>query len=66
MENWSSSEKRFKKVFEQGVPGDFLEIWLDVEAGVNYLFRKNGNSGGLTPLINPDGSPVFNGEYQID
>lgn len=49
--------KRFVKVVSEGtVTGS--EIWVDRETGVNYLFHFSGYAGGLTPLLNSDGSPV--------
>lgn len=35
-----------------------VEIWVDKETGVNYVFRQNGYAGGLTPLLGEDGKPV--------
>ena len=52
------SEKRFEKVYSQGVI-DVMEIWVDKETGVNYLYHYSGNSGGLTPLLDRDGKPVI-------
>ncbi len=34
------------------------QIWVDRRTGVNYLFHASGYAGGLTPLLNPDGTPV--------
>lgn len=48
---------RFQKVYSQGVI-DVIEIWVDTQTGVNYVFRRNGNAGGLTPLLDEDGKPV--------
>ena len=48
---------RFKKVYRQGSI-EVIEIWVDTETGVNYLFHWNGNASGLTPLLNKDGKPV--------
>ncbi len=48
---------RFKKIYSQGKM-DVVEIWIDTETGVNYVFRKNGYAGGLTPLLDKDGKPV--------
>ena len=48
---------RFEKVYAQGVVS-VIEIWVDRETGVNYLFRVSGNAGGLTPLLDKDGKPV--------
>ena len=33
-------------------------VIVDKETGVNYLFVQSGYSGGLTPLLNRDGTPV--------
>ena len=43
---------RFKRVYRQGVI-DILEVWVDTETGVNYLFKANGYAGGLTALLEP-------------
>lgn len=53
--------KRFKKVYRQGKLGA-LEIWVDTETGVNYLFREDGHAGGLTVLLGRDGKPVITPE----
>ena len=52
------SEKRFEKVYSQGAI-DVMEVWVDKETGVNYLYHYSGNSGGLTPLFDRDGKPVI-------
>lgn len=49
--------ERFKKVYSQGTVS-IIEIWLDTQTGVNYLYRENGYSGGFTPLLDKDGKPV--------
>lgn len=48
---------RFIKIYSQGTLNS-VEILVDSVTGVNYLFTRSGNSGGLTALLNPDGSPV--------
>jgi len=50
-------EKRFKKIYNQGAI-DNIEIWVDTETGVNYMFKSSGYAGGLTPLLNKDGTIV--------
>ena len=40
-----------------------MEIWVDRETGVNYLFRQIGHAGGLTPLLDRDGKPVVTPIY---
>ncbi len=53
----ASKENRFVKTYSQGVL-DVMEIWVDKETGVNYLFHWRGNAAGLTPLLGADGKPV--------
>ena len=57
---------RFKKVYRQGVI-DILEVWVDTETGVNYLFKTNGYAGGLTALLDKDGKPgiTYNGKEEL-
>ena len=50
--------ERFKKVYTQGKV-NLIEIWVDTETGVNYIFRKEGYAGGLTPLLDKEGKPVI-------
>lgn len=52
-----AEQKRFVKTYSDGVFGS-NEIWVDRQTGVNYLFHVTGNAGGLTPLLNRDGTPV--------
>lgn len=57
-------EDRFEKIYSQGLGGN-AEIWLDQETGVQYLFIRNGNAGGLTPLLGVDGKPVISDRYDL-
>ena len=52
---------RFVKVYSQsgGFAGNHMAIYVDKENGVNYLFSQSGYAGGLTPLLNRDGTPVI-------
>lgn len=50
-------EKRFVKVYSDGAFGS-NEIWVDTKTGVNYLYHAAGYTGGLTVLLNRDGTPV--------
>ena len=55
----AKKEKRFVRIHsESGMQGS-SEIWVDRETGVNYLFHVGGYGGGLTPLLNRDGTPVI-------
>ncbi|MBQ9988608.1 MAG: xylan 1,4-beta-xylosidase [Clostridia bacterium] len=51
-----AKEKRFVKVYAQGAGS--VEIWVDKETGVNYLYHASGYAGGLTVLLDQDGKPV--------
>ena len=48
---------RFEKVYSQGM-AHVVEIWVDKETGVNYVYHKAGYGGGLTVLVDKDGKPV--------
>ncbi len=54
----NKKEERFAKTFSQGFWGRTMEIWVDKKTGVNYLCTQAGYSGGITPLLNRDGSVV--------
>ena len=49
---------RFEKVYSQGTM-NVMEIWVDRETGVNYVFHTSGNAGGMTPLLDREGKPVI-------
>lgn len=57
----AKKEERFIKVYSQngGFAGNSMVIYVDKETGVNYLFSASGYAGGLTPLLNRDGTPVI-------
>lgn len=49
---------RFENVYSQGGLST-MEIWVDKETGVNYLFHTSGYAGGMTPLLGRDGKPII-------
>ena len=51
-------EKRFEKTYRQGGLEAVIEIWVDRETGVNYIFHQSGYAGGLTPLLDREGNVV--------
>ena len=53
-----AKDERFVKVYTQGALST-MEIWVDKETGVNYLFRRDGYAGGLTVMLDKDGKPVI-------
>lgn len=52
-----SKDKRFERVYSQSMGS--IEILVDKETGVNYLYRQSGYSGGLTVLLDREGKPVI-------
>ena len=52
----AKKEKRFIKTYSQDM-GTMI-IYVDKKTGVNYLYVSSGYGGGLTPLLNRDGTPV--------
>ena len=51
-----SKDKRFEKIYSQGGLA-CMEIWVDKETGVNYLYHQSGYSGGINVLLDADGKP---------
>ena len=51
-------KNRFEKVYSQGAL-NVIEIWVDTETGVNYMFQQGGYAGGLTPLLDREGKPII-------
>ena len=52
----AKKEKRFECSYSQELGS--AKIYVDKQTGINYLFVQNGYAGGLTPLLNRDGTPV--------
>ena len=52
----AKKEERFVKVHSENLGSEM--IFVDKQTGVNYLFVGSGYAGGLTPLLNRDGTPV--------
>lgn len=50
-------KERFKKIYSEGTL-EGIQILVDLETGVNYLFRHSGYAGGLTPLLDENGNVV--------
>lgn len=51
------NEERFVKTYSQGVV-NLMEIWVDKQTGVNYVYSRSGNAGGMTALLDENGKPV--------
>ena len=56
----AKKEDRFIKtvVDNGGFSDNYMAIYVDKQTGVNYLFSSYGYAGGLTVLLNRDGTPV--------
>ena len=52
----AKKEKRFDCTYSQELGS--VKILVDKQTGINYLFVQSGYAGGLTPLLNADGTPV--------
>ena len=53
-----AKNERFEKVYTQGMLST-MEVWVDKETGVNYLFYQSGHTGGMTVLLDREGKPVI-------
>ena len=58
----AKKDNRFEKVYSQGAI-DVVEVWVDKETGVNYIFRHSGYAEGMTVLLDKDGKPVVTPIY---
>ena len=56
--NKTAKKERFETVYSQGTI-DVMQILVAIETGVNYVFCKVGNAGGITLLLDKDGKPVI-------
>lgn len=54
-----AQEERFIVSCSQSKWGGSTQVLIDRETGVNYLFHREGYSGGLTPLLGTDGKPII-------
>ena len=52
----AKKDDRFVKIYSQSL-GE-TQIWVDKVTGINYLWHSAGYAGGLTVLLNRDGTPV--------
>ncbi len=54
-----AKDDRFIEAYSQGgFVNPAVKILVDRHTGVNYMFALSGYAGGLTPLLNRDGTPV--------
>ena len=60
-----ASNKRF--IWEKAQNGLLkkVDVIIDTETGVNYLFVQEGYAGGLTPLLDKNGKPIVTPPNEI-
>lgn len=63
---FNKDDKRFIKVFKEGTLTESMEILLDTETGVNYLYIGAGYGMGITPLLGPDGKVLVSSQREIE
>ncbi|EIZ3607020.1 DUF6440 family protein [Listeria monocytogenes] len=51
-------EERFEKIYTQGKL-NIMEICVDKETGVQYVYHLSGYAGGMSPLLDADGKPLL-------
>lgn len=56
------SQRRFICVDRHGGLRD-VEVWVDTQTGVNYVYVREAFSGGLSPLLDANGKPIVSEEY---
>ena len=59
MEKTKNDGHRFAITYKQNTATTRLEVWVDRETGVNYLYHGVSYGGGLTVLLDKDGKPVI-------
>ncbi|EAE1482391.1 DUF6440 family protein [Listeria monocytogenes] len=50
--------ERFEKIYTQGKL-NIMEIWVDKETGVQYVYHLSGYAGGMSPLLDAGGKPLL-------
>ena len=58
----SKADDRFEKTYSQGKLSG-VEILVDKQTGVNYVFAFNGYAGGMTVLLDSSGEPIVSPRY---
>lgn len=57
----AKKEDRFEVIYKEGsqlLNSGVRQILVDKKTGVNYLVWSTGYAGGITPLLDSDGSVV--------
>ena len=51
---------------EGGAFTNLIQVIVEKNTGVNYMYVQSGNSGGLTPLLDRDGKPIITSVTNIE
>ena len=62
----NKDDKRFIKIFREGSLTESIEVLLDTETGVNYLYISAGYGMGITPLLDSEGKVVVSSKREIE
>lgn len=63
---FNKDDKRFIKIFKERTLTESMEILLDTETGVNYLYIGAGYGMGITPLLGHDGKVLVSSQREIE
>ena len=58
-------EKRFIKILKESSVTQTIEIILDTETGVNYMYVSAGSGRTITPLLDEEGKVVISSKREI-
>ena len=56
------NNNRFEVIMKEGSSlseAGRIQVIVDKDTGVNYLWVMSGYAGGLTPLLEADGEPII-------
>lgn len=56
-ETKADTPKRFAQTSGQRMNAEFMMTFVDKKTGVEYLWIDGNKAGGITVLLNPDGTP---------
>lgn len=65
----AKKDERFAVIIKEGSQmkeSGLIQVIVDKETGVNYLWVKSGYAGGLTPLLDTNGNPVVTNPSTLD
>lgn len=65
MFNKDDEEKRFIKILKESSVTQTIEIILDTETGVNYMYVTGGSGKTITPLLDSEGKVIVSNQREI-